>query len=466
MISASKALSSIEQAILGTRRDEDRLTKMLASATDDAARLRSEQAEGFKSLARLKLDALAGDEIVGRLDSAERAAVAALAKRKAGLAELSDLHARQMSALADAEKAREAAAERLERAIDAIEALTDTTSERIADDADWQELSRKVEGAGAKAAAALEKASQAEADREAKRTPYDADPLFTYLWKRGYGTSDYRANPLVRYFDAKVARLVGYTVARPNFYMLNEIPSRLREHASRLEQVAAEARAGLEAYERRTLEADGISELEAEVEAATKARDDVDRQIEELQSEIAGIDERQAAFLDGSQDPLLSAALDGLTQAIAREELSDLYQEALATKTPEDEKIVRRLRDVEARLARREAEAEEVRSAAVELARKRAELEHSRDDFHRSGYDQPQGRFADGGIIGGVIQEILKGAMSSNALNDVLRDGFSVPKSSRRRGSFGGGVRMPRPSRKSSGSRSRSSGGFKTGGGF
>ena len=59
MIPASKALSSIEQAILGARRDEDRLTKMLTSATEDAARMRAQQAEAFRALARLKLDALA-----------------------------------------------------------------------------------------------------------------------------------------------------------------------------------------------------------------------------------------------------------------------------------------------------------------------------------------------------------------------------------------------------------------------
>ncbi|MEP2922764.1 MAG: hypothetical protein ABJP31_01660, partial [Bauldia litoralis] len=64
MISASKALSSIDQAILGVRRDEDRLTTMLTSATEDSARMRAQQAEAFRALARLKLDALARDEVV------------------------------------------------------------------------------------------------------------------------------------------------------------------------------------------------------------------------------------------------------------------------------------------------------------------------------------------------------------------------------------------------------------------
>lgn len=469
MISASKALSSIEQAILGARRDEDRLTKMLSSATEDAGRLRAEQADGFKALARLKLDALARDEAVGRLDSAERAAVAALERRKAALAEMADQRGVLTAALAAADKAREAAADRLESAVDAVERLSDATSDRITEAAEWQALSRQVEDAEAKAAAAAEKASQAEADREEKRKPYDSDPLFSYLWARAYGTADYRAGPLVRFFDGKVARLVDFAEARPNYYMLNEIPSRLREHANRLEQAAATARTEREAFERRALEADGIVRLEAEVASATEARDAADARAEELHAELAASDERQTAYLDGSQDTSLAAAVDGLAAAIRREELADLYKEALATKTPEDEKIVQRLREIESRLVRREAQAEEVRRAAIDLARKRIELEHARDDFRGAGYDRPGGQFANGAIIGSIIQEVLRGALSSKSLNDALRDGFSIPKSTRRSGGFGGGFKIPSPSRPSrgpSGSPSRSSGGFKTGGRF
>lgn len=82
--------------------------------------------------------------------------------------------------------------------------------------------------------AAERKAAQAETDLEQKRKPYEADPLFMYLWKRGFGTPRYRAIPLVRYLDRKVARLVGFDDARRNYAVLIELPVRLREHADQL----------------------------------------------------------------------------------------------------------------------------------------------------------------------------------------------------------------------------------------
>ena len=62
-----------------------------------------------------------------------------------------------------------------------------------------------------------------------------------YLWRRKFGTAEYRAGNFARFLDRQVARLVGYDKARANYVLLNEIPQRLREHAARMkEEIAAE----------------------------------------------------------------------------------------------------------------------------------------------------------------------------------------------------------------------------------
>jgi hypothetical protein len=463
MVSAREALSSIEQAILGARRDEDRLTAMLRTATDEAARLRAKQADAYKALARLKLDALARDEVVGRLDSAERRALEALERRKTALSDLADERERLVAVAAEAEKRRSAHGEALERAVKAVEALCEETSAKVKKTTDWKARADEASAAAATAAAAADKAEQAEADRNVKGRDYEADSLFMYLWKRGYGTAQYRAGPIARYFDAKVARIVGYDAARPNYYMLNEIPLRLRQHADRLAAAAEATQAELEAVERRALEADGIAALEAAAEAAEDDVAKADAELEQARARLAATDERQAALLDESNDQSLARAVDGLAEAISREDLAQLHRQALKTPTPEDERIVASLREIEQALVRREAEAEEVRKAAVELARKRAELEGSRDRFRSSGYDNPMGEFINGALIGTIISEILRGAMNSRNLNDALADGF------RRRpppgGTFGGGFRLPRGGGRPSLPR-MPRGGFRTGGRF
>ncbi|HEV2559996.1 MAG TPA: hypothetical protein VGU45_15355 [Microvirga sp.] len=126
------------------------------------------------------------------------------------------------------------------------EALRDLARARLAPperDEAVAAIDAALAGAGASpdatARAAHEKAAQAEADREEKRRPYEADPLFMYLWRRRYGTRDYAAGPFVRYFDRKVAHHIGYEAARVNYALLLALPDRLREHATRLAAGAA-----------------------------------------------------------------------------------------------------------------------------------------------------------------------------------------------------------------------------------
>jgi len=470
MISSRQALSQLEQAILGVRRDEDRLTTMLKSAAEETTRLRARQAEAYKALARLRLDALQANQVSGHLDAAERDALDALEKGKAALADIAARRTALVDALAAGEKTLDAHSDRLEQAIDAVDALADRTKARLADDAAWKAARDKVADIEAKARAAAEKADQAEKDLAEKRKPYDDDPLFTYLWQRGYGTATYRAGFIARYFDGKIARLVDYDKARPNYYMLTEIPVRLREHATRLNEAIATAKGALVALERKALEADGVEALEAAAAEADNTRKALAAELDARKAELAALDQEQGALLDPSGSAPLARAIEGLAAALAREDLAHLHREALKTPTPEDERIVATLREIEPALRRREAEGEEIRRTATELARKRTELEQSRETFRREGYDDPRGRFSNGPDIGDIIGGMIGGMMTSRNLDDAFGRGWSKP--SRGSGStFGGGIRFPsggswsRPSSRPS-APSRPRGGFRTGGRF
>ncbi len=86
----------------------------------------------------------------------------------------------------------------------------------------------------AMAARAEAQAEAAEAERADKRGPYEADPLFLYLWRRGYGTSAYRGSGFVRRMDRWVAQLIDFEAARANYHILTTLPDRLHAHAARL----------------------------------------------------------------------------------------------------------------------------------------------------------------------------------------------------------------------------------------
>ena len=160
------------------------------------------------------------------------------------------------------------------------------------------------------AALADAKATQSEDELESKGAAYRADRLFTYLWERGYGTTDYRPGgglfcPLLRWLDGKVARLIGYADARPNYHRLQELPERLREHAERLQ---ARAEAEFERLKQLDMEGrrnDGIPAIEERLAATEAAL----VQVQESMTALAGRNQEALAELGRSRRaPILTTA--------------------------------------------------------------------------------------------------------------------------------------------------------------
>ncbi len=479
MISGRDALAQLETAISQTRQDEARLDDQLTEAAQDAERLRGQQAEAFRQLAKVRLDALAQGPVGQRLDRAESEALAMLAEKRKSLAELAAKRKAASAQLSTAQGARREIAGRLEGVSEKIRALDTATREKLPRDPAWVAAAERVKEAEALAARAEAKAKQAEEDRVVKGKPFEDDRLFMYLWETGFGTSRYAASFFVRYFDRKVAKLIGFIEARPNYAMLTEIPVRLAAHAARLREEVEEKVAERTAVERKALEADGIGALEADFAKVKAEIDAGNAGIAATQADLATLDASHDALV-GGDDPALAQALGGVAASLAATDLQTLYADAFATPTPEDEKIVRRIEEIGKGVARAEHDVTTARAAMAEVARRRADLEETRSRFLRSGYDRPGVTFNNENMLGHVIGGIIGGIVASPELWRVILGGYQAPRHTDG-GWIGGGPRIPGGGGDwfgggsgggwsggggSSGGFGGDGGGFSTGGGF
>lgn len=469
-VSGREALSSVEDAISTVRTNENRLAQVLSSAAAEAERQRRQLAESFKALALIRLDALVRNEAVGELDAAERRALDLLRTHKAKLDQLLIKHGGVQSAVVAAEADHRAKTSAVAAAREAIKEVQLTVEKRMADDPTWKAQRARVDEAAKIAEAADAKADQAEADLGAKRKPYEADPLFMYLWAHRFATADYKAGNLARFFDRKVAALVGYQNARPNYMSLNEIPLRLREHASDLAKRTADEDAKLEQIERAALMDAGILPLETSLvtaEAELKAAGDT---LTKAQGALAALDEERAKLLDEGDRKAHDEALAVLTQALSRKDLQTMYREAQATRTPDDDRLVRQIEQTQTLIAKADAEVAKIRDEAREIARRRSELEGVRDNMRRKRYDGPWGQFEfdRGDAMGELISGIVRGAIQGAALWALFEHGYRRRRDwdddddddddRRDRGGRGPRFRFP------SSSFPKFPGGFKTGG--
>lgn len=422
MISGRETLGSIEAELRSQRQAVAQLDERLAAGSARLLELSKAQAGDYRELARLRVSTLAAGRVSADLDAAEQRVDALLRSREASVQQVADDIADAEDARASLEADRATASAALEAAAAALDAAEARTQARLEGVASYRAQLERAREAERIAKHADDKATMSEAEQDEKGRAYREDPLFVYLWRRHYGTPQYRALPLFRWLDDKVARHAHFLDARPDYARLLEIPARLREHAGAKRRAADEAYEALHELDRQAREEDGIPRLEAG------------------------------------------------------------EAEARATPFPEDDVLVGRLADAQEEQQRIQTGAQELNRALRERRERLARLESLAVEFKRRQYDQPGQGFRDGPVVSSVVTNVLGGILNSDALWRVLEQQrrYQPPRTDTTFGSGGfgrgspwGGGSHPRGRGPSSGrgggggaTPGRSRGGFRTGGKF
>jgi hypothetical protein len=418
-LSGPEALRSLDEALRDIRREEDDLAKRLAKSAELISKIQESESELFRQLAKVRLDPATQAELTGRLSQAEQAARDVL-KQHAGAVGAAEAalkgHDEQLAAL---QAERTSLVTRATEHEAALNQIASRIAADVARDPAYVEKRKAAEELVAIADQSLSKTELAEADREQKGRPYRDDPLFMYLWERGYGTRTYSANNLIRWLDGMVARLVGFREARPNFAMLNEIPLRLREHAEAQRARAEAAVAAVTALQEAAIDAAGgkpVREALAAAQARIAAIDAESVAVEDARDEAA---RAQRELAQG--DPAFSGAVSGLAESLGRADIQTLLAEARATRTPDDDAILKQIDDARARGREEEDESKDHKARLKTLAARRRELEDIQYEFKKQGFDRPESSFREDRLAGDLLTDFLRGGITAASYWDQWR---------------------------------------------
>jgi len=490
MRSGQQTLHDIDRAISEARETLDRTATLSNQLSEERAAIERKRLDAVRVIASERINLLSAGEAESSRDRDIQRA-----DRQAE--ELLENHAREIAALRQKADEAKANLERLEadrpeledRVNAAIEAYDDAaaaTQARLSEDDAYEAQLARVEEAEAVVDRAEQKRALAKGDETEKGEPYRADPLFFYLWKRHYGTKDYRGGMLTRMLDGWVAGLCDYRDAALNYKRLTEIPKRLAAHVASVEEKAQAERSALNALENAALERDGAATLR-DTSLAEQARlDALDERIAAAEAEYREAFDAQTAATGRNSDAY-NQALGVLTEALQYEDLPDLRVLAAQTRSLDDDDAIARLIRLEDDVDDLERNEEDAGALIEKYRRSLEDLEDVRGRFKNARYDAPSSEFPTGELIGSMLGQILAGALTSNDLWDHLRRGqrsvqrradmdfggpdwsdvFRPSPSGRSGRSGGGGLTRPsRTPRQRSGRSGSRGGGFRTGGGF
>ncbi|MFN7180722.1 hypothetical protein [Hyphomonas sp.] len=483
--------------------------------------IQGEQAEAYRALAAIRLDVLQASSKAefGRAGETARA----LAERHSAFvaSERAALEA-AAEAVAKQEHRRTELAAQYDAAVAAYEAKVAETEAALKQSEAYTALVEAAEEARAVTQRAHQKLLLARTDREEKGAPYEQDPLFSYLWKRKFRSSEYKAPAITRFLDGWVAKLCRYDQAFLNYQRLTELPDRIAEHAAYVAGLEEKAEAALVAAEERAMAEAGVEQLKSGADAIKAEMASCDAAIAEAEERHRETAQRHEAAQNEEAGPAVEArAL--LIAELRKASFPDLRILAAETVELEDDRIVDTLVRLRAEEMALELEASDRMRRPKILRDDLAVMEGLRRQFKEARYDSPYAlisRAAFDDMLANLargqtdIREALRklsravrrsepqahpdfggrrrqvtiglpdimGGMIGGVLGEILEEVFE--ETTRRGGGYGSGPIFPGPpkraSRPSSGSRSfpkgggrssggggrRGGGGFRTGGGF
>jgi hypothetical protein len=485
MISGRQTLGSIDQALGDERSRMDAVETRIEGLKTRLVEHQQADARDYRELAKVRVDWLAGGQLRQRIDAVEQQVLAVLQQRDRGAQELSERIQAADASRAALEAERAVQADQVDDVATAVDRAEALTQARLDADPGYQAQREAARAAERTALHAGEKATNSAQELESKGESYRSDPLFMYLWQRNYGLPGYKAGPLLRWLDGKVAHLIGFADARANFARLNEIPVRLREHAQRLKAAAEREFEALKALDTAAQQADGIPALEAQLASEQAKLDAIDARIEAAQADHQALLAQKAAYATG-EDEHTRKAVEYLAAELRRDDLAELRRAVLATPFPDDDLIVHRLLQRADETRELEASLESLKQTLGQHRRRLGELEAVRTDFKRHHYDRAGSTFSDGALIATLLSSFLNGMLDRGMLWKVLQEQqrYRPQRSDPTFGSggfgrgtvWGGGLGDIVGRRGGLGGRSggvfgggglgRGGGGFRTGGGF
>ncbi len=322
----------------------------------------------------------------------------------------------------------------------------------------------------------------ATADYTEKAVDYENDKTFMYLWNKGYDTKDYEANNIVHILDNWVARVIDYGSNMANYRVLSTLPKQLEEHLKDLEKTYTKLKAELTDIETTALKKDGVDKLQTELQKKQDSLIKLQEKLEKLDADNDALLEEINNFSINKDSSYLKA-IQLLAENYDNQTLRILRDDAFRTQTNEDDLLVIELKDLRNQIDTQQRNISNYQQQIDSQTKADKNLSEALSQFNSKGYANFSSAFKDKNMINLLISNLATGALTSGLFMDRIRplhynpynkidDMFRRTNYSPRRGMnwggntrsrMGGGFSFPRGGGFGG---SRSSGGFRTGGGF
>ncbi len=281
-------------------------------------------------------------------------------------------------------------------------------SKQLADDAEFQSLSRQAAEGQARLEQAQANLAQVEKDVKEKLPAYQNSRLFQYLQHCDFGSENYNRRGLTRRLDRWVAQLTDYPRAAAGFKFLSTAPKQMRQLIAEQEKTV---KAVIEEVDRRQSAAANALGLSQAQEEGTRTRGEQESAAAASESARKGeeLARRQLAELDSPDCQFYRDALSAFQNLIQKTERSLVAARAAQTPELTDDQVVARLKHIDEQVSEKKRLLDDFFNSAEQAAQRTSRIHDLASRCRRAQFDHPRRVFDDGFDLQTQLDALLAG---------------------------------------------------------
>lgn len=374
--------------------------------------LKSEEARTYLRLAETRIELLDDPSLADQISHAEKEAQNLIASRhKSREALENNLHDNEQEQQ-QLEDQRIALSEQTEELYAKAKKAEQDIDKQLETDKAYQKFEASKQNTLSQITSVESKITLAREDYQKKSKPYHDDELFLYLKTRQYGTSNYKASSLVRTLDNWVANLVHYEQARRNYAILHALPGKLIAHKQLLEQKCDTIENDQKQYKQKQYKNGGALEHRNTYRESQQKLDEIDQNLDTLEQEHQSILE-QMQKQGQSSDEFYNTAVETLNNIYKNKSIHNLRRYAAMTQTKADDKLIKRLADIEADITETQAQLSTYSRSLKQENKTLQTLQNVRKTYKQKRYDVRHTTFENGNTFNILLNEFLMGVLSN-----------------------------------------------------
>ena len=421
MLTGIQALSHIDQSLQTAKKEIHRIDNELSQLTALLTENRQYQSKTLSQIAQIRLSSISDGSLLDRLNSADKEALTLLEQRQQSVSRLEKTIQTQT---AQQDKLEQERNELLNQANQLSESLAEKESSiqnTLSTDKNYLAALDRAKESDAIADEAERKAHDSAESLEEKGKPYQADDLFMYLWKRKYGTTEYKNyNPITRLLDDWVARKIKYSDSRANYWNIQEIPKRLLQHAETARSQSEAMIDDVQILEEKALKEGGAKATRMKLDDLHKKINQHDNDISAQEEHLNKLLHQHGEFASG-EDLEMQRSLEVLSSAMKHQNLTGLRQIVNSTRSDDDDYLLGELKRYQSQQEDIQDDISRLRTAHNTKLSRLKELEDVRRNFKRHRYDDMRSGFGNDALIGSVLGQFLEGLVSGSEVWRVIQ---------------------------------------------